>query len=40
MRNVADTGLTILFQLLQNVASQPEAAQSFYQVSVLFYFPE
>jgi exportin-1 len=40
MRNVADTGLTILFQLLQNVASQPEAAQSFYQVSVLFYFPK
>lgn len=31
MRNVADTGLNILFQLLQNVASQPDAAQSFYQ---------
>ena len=31
MRNVADTGLNILYQLLQNVAGQPEAAQSFYQ---------
>merc|ERR1711868_23393 len=31
MRNVADTGLNILFQLLQNVNGQPEAAQSFYQ---------
>jgi len=31
MRNVADTGLSILFQLLQNVSSHPEAAQSFYQ---------
>jgi exportin-1 len=31
MRNVADTGLNILYQLLQNVASQPDAAQSFYQ---------
>jgi exportin-1 len=31
MRNVADTGLQILFQLLQNVASRPDAAQSFYQ---------
>jgi exportin-1 len=31
MRNVADTGLNILFQLLQNVSGQPEAAQSFYQ---------
>merc|ERR1719513_6944 len=31
MRNVADTGLNILFQLLQNVSSHPEAAQSFYQ---------
>ena len=31
MRNVADTGLNILFQLLQNVGNHPEAAQSFYQ---------
>merc|ERR1719184_743041 len=32
MRNVADTGLNILNQLLQNVAgSGPEAAQSFYK---------
>lgn len=31
MRNVADTGLNILFQLLQNVSGQPDAAQSFYQ---------
>jgi exportin-1 len=31
MRNVADTGLSILFQLMQNVSSNPEAAQSFYQ---------
>ena len=31
MRNVADTGLNILFQLLQNVSNNPEAAQSFYQ---------
>lgn len=31
MRNVADTGLNILFQLLQNVSGQTEAAQSFYQ---------
>lgn len=32
MRNVADTGLTILYQLLQNVAqADPAAAQSFYQ---------
>ena len=31
MRNVADTGLNILFQLLQNVSGAPEAAQSFYQ---------
>merc|ERR1719297_153515 len=31
MRNVADTGLNILYQLLQNVSSHPEAAQSFYQ---------
>jgi len=35
MRNVADTGLNSLFQLLQNVANQPDAAQSFYQVPVL-----
>lgn len=31
MRNVADTGLTILFQLLQNLAAHPEAAQGFYK---------
>ena len=31
MRNVADTGLNILFQLLQNVSANMEAAQSFYQ---------
>ena len=31
MRNVADTGLQILYQLLQNVSSHPDAAQSFYQ---------
>merc|ERR1712241_381854 len=31
MRNVADTGLNILFQLLQNVNGQPDAAQSFYK---------
>merc|ERR1712168_1716912 len=31
MRDVADTGLNILFQLLQNVSGNPEAAQSFYQ---------
>ena len=31
MRNVADTGLSILNQLLQNVSGHPEAAQSFYQ---------
>ena len=32
MRNVADTGLSILFQLLQNVANQETtASQSFYQ---------
>ena len=32
MRNVADTGLNILFQLLQNVAGQEnQASQSFYQ---------
>jgi len=31
MRNVADTGLNILFQLLQNVSGNPDAAQSFYQ---------
>ena len=33
MRNVADTGLNILNQLLQNVSGAgPEAAQSFYKV--------
>uniref|UniRef100_A0AAY5KLI1 Exportin-1 n=1 Tax=Esox lucius TaxID=8010 RepID=A0AAY5KLI1_ESOLU len=31
MRNVADTGLQILYTLLQNVAQEEGAAQSFYQ---------
>lgn len=31
MRNVADTGLDILYVLLQNVAQEEAAAQSFYQ---------
>lgn len=31
MRNVADTGLSILYQMLQNVAQMDNAAQSFYQ---------
>ena len=31
MRNVADTGLGILYQMLQNVAIEDAAAQSFYQ---------
>jgi exportin-1 len=31
MRNVADTGLSILYQMLQNVAQSDAAAQSFYQ---------
>ncbi|KAK2194302.1 hypothetical protein NP493_116g05018 [Ridgeia piscesae] len=31
MRNVADTGLGILYQMLQNVAMEDAAAQSFYQ---------
>ncbi|XP_046388260.1 exportin-1 [Ischnura elegans] len=31
MRNVADTGLQILFQLLQNVEQHEKAAQSFYE---------
>lgn len=31
MRNVADTGLQILYQLLQNVEQHDQAAQSFYQ---------
>merc|ERR1712228_355950 len=31
MRNVADTGLNILFQLLQNVNGQPDTAQTFYK---------
>lgn len=31
MRNVADTGLNILYRLLQNVEQHPMAAQSFYQ---------
>lgn len=31
MRNVADTGLDILYQLLQNVSQHEQAAQAFYQ---------
>lgn len=31
MRNVADTGLSILYQMLQNVSVMDAAAQSFYQ---------
>ncbi|XP_035225153.1 exportin-1-like, partial [Stegodyphus dumicola] len=31
MRNVADTGLQILYQLLQNISQEEAAAQSFYQ---------
>lgn len=31
MRNVAETGLHILFRLLKNVEEHPQAAQSFYQ---------
>jgi len=31
MRNVADTGLCILYQMLQNIAANDAAAQSFYQ---------
>jgi exportin-1 len=31
MRNVADTGLDILYQMLQNIAGNETAAQSFYQ---------
>uniref|UniRef100_A0A2M4BBI0 Exportin-1 n=1 Tax=Anopheles marajoara TaxID=58244 RepID=A0A2M4BBI0_9DIPT len=31
MRNVADTGLNILMQMLQNLEQHPQAAQSFYQ---------
>ncbi|XP_023268300.1 exportin-1-like, partial [Seriola lalandi dorsalis] len=31
MRNVADTGLQILYTMLQNVAQEEAAAQSFYQ---------
>ncbi|CAH0702443.1 unnamed protein product [Spodoptera exigua] len=31
MRNVADTGLQILYRLLHNVELHPQAAQSFYQ---------
>ncbi|KAL7643340.1 UNVERIFIED_CONTAM: hypothetical protein RMT77_006632 [Armadillidium vulgare] len=31
MRNVADTGLNILFQLLQNITAHPAAANGFYQ---------
>uniref|UniRef100_H2YXR1 Exportin-1 n=1 Tax=Ciona savignyi TaxID=51511 RepID=H2YXR1_CIOSA len=32
MRNVAHTGLSILYQLLQNITSVDDAAQSFYQM--------
>jgi exportin-1 len=31
MRNVADTGLQILYQLLQNISANEAAAQAFYQ---------
>ncbi|XP_037047056.1 exportin-1 [Bradysia coprophila] len=31
MRNVADTGLNILYKMLQNIADQPQRAQGFYQ---------
>jgi len=31
MRNVSDTGLSILYQMLQNMAANDAAAQSFYQ---------
>ena len=31
MRNVADTGLDILYQMLQNITINEAAAQSFYQ---------
>ena len=31
MRNVADTGLQILYQLLQNISAHEHAASSFYQ---------
>lgn len=31
MRNVADTGLQILYQLLQNISTHEHAASSFYQ---------
>lgn len=31
MRNVSETGLNILYAMLQNVASKDQAAQSFYQ---------
>lgn len=31
MRNVADTGLAILYQMLQNITLHDAAAQSFYQ---------
>ena len=31
MRNVADTGLEILYVLLQNIAKEEAASQSFYQ---------
>ena len=31
MRNVADTGLNILYTMLQNIAQEEAAAQSFYQ---------
>jgi len=32
MRNVADTGLNILYQLLQNISQVDQAAQQFYQL--------
>ena len=32
MRNVANTGLNILYQLLQNITQVDEAAQKFYQM--------
>jgi exportin-1 len=36
MRNVADTGLLILYQMLQNINGQPEAAQPFFKVNKLY----
>lgn len=43
MRNVADTGLHILYQMLQNIYGQPDAAQPFFKVEFpvqAFAFPE